>query len=169
MEQNQRLTDEDLDKLSGLMILGFHIAELACSKMEYEYATRYKGEQYAAAVKAYGKAYADKLVLDAVKKEVRNDERLKIGELLKAFDNVKVRMEKITNTALDTRSEDASYIEVYDALHNNMNYWCYIYLLMSNLTNGDDFLKIESQIKLLAKGDSISERVISLFEDRFKR
>ena len=169
MEQNQRLTDEDLDKLSGLMILGFHIAELACSKMEYEYATRYKGEQYADAVKAYGKAYADKLVLDAVKKEVRNDERHKIGDLLNAFESVKIKMEKLTSSALEAREDDASYIEVYDALHNNVNYWSYIYLLMSNFTNGDDFLKIESQIKLLAKGNSVSDRVIKLFDNKFKR
>lgn len=165
-EKYTHLTDADLDQLSGIMILGFHMAELAMSQMEHEYARRYDGsKEYQTACKMYGKAYADSVVLDTVVRQLRGDQRCKVGELLKAFQRVKYLMETLTNRTIEARPEDVKASDQFDAVQNNTNYWSYIYCLMSNITKPEDALKIESQMKIFAKSDNISERVINLFKN----
>jgi hypothetical protein len=52
----------------------------------------------------------------------------------------------------------------YDYLMKDARWLCKIYSMICNCEKESDIVKIESTIKLLAKGDMASEKVISKFE-----
>ena len=56
---------------------------------------------------------------------------------------------------------EISDIESFNALEHDINYLCYMYALMRNCTGADDELKLLSTIKMMAKGDRVSDNVLS--------
>lgn len=165
-----RISDEDLDVLSGLMSLGFPLAERAMYHMEQEYSFRYHGSKaYQQLALGAGKIFADSVVKDDVIKQLRHDKRNEIGRLLESFKMTQARMDKFTQSIMKDRKDNVNVGDLYDALHANTNYWGYIFLLLSNVKDKEDYIKIESYIKLLAKGNSVSDTVLSLFEGKYNQ
>lgn len=157
-------TEKDLDKIYGMMLIFAHAMERCLSLAEMHYAAEYRGSNdYKRLCKAYGKAYAGEIVRRGAHKVISHDKKHKFGEIIAQAKRLYTMMEKVSETAMVSCENNAGLGEAYDALHHDVNFLCKIYALMGNCTGEDDEIKLMSTVKMLAKGDRISERVIDAF------
>ena len=164
---NESLTDTDLDVLSGMMVIFLHSAERIIEIMELEYERRYRaGKEYKQYVKRFGKAKTDELVRQEVKRVVRGDERNQLGKILKAGKDFHRLIEVLNKTARNAHKEGVTEWDSFDAIIHDVNMLCYIYGLIGNCPSDDDEIKLLSTLKLLAKGDRVSPRVMARLKEQ---
>ena len=164
---NEPLTDTDLDVLSGMMVIFLHSAERIIKIMEMEYERRYRaGKEYKQYVKRFGKAKTDELVKQEVRRVVRGDERNQLGKILKAGKDYQRLIEVLNKTARNAHKEGVTEWDSFDAIIHDVNMLCYIYGLIGNCPNDDDEIKLLSTLKLLAKGDRVSPRVLARLKEQ---
>lgn len=164
-----RLTDDDLDKLAGVVSLGLHLAQSALTKMKHEYSRRYDGSaEYRRVCKTHGKIFADHAVECAIIKSLYGDDRNKVGQIIKAIERVEYLMDALSDSTIQAsyKSDGVDDMKIYDIIHNNVEYWEELFLRMSNFTSPDDFIKINSAVKLYAKGDNVSDRIFALIHSQ---
>ena len=156
------LSDDDLDVLSGMMIIFMHSAEKCLQIMERHYEAEYRaGNDYKSLCKLYGKSQAERILGEQVKRLIRGDERCNLGKILRTADMFHKQMETLTNTAMSSHSDDITDIQSFDAIEHDINFLCYCYALMGNCNGADDEIKILSTVKALAKGDRVSDNVLT--------
>ena len=164
---NESLTDTDLDVLSGMMVIFLHSAERIIEIMELEYERRYRaGKEYKQYVKRFGKAKTDELVRQEVKRVVRGDERNQLGKLLRIGNDFHKAIEVLNKTARNAHKEGVTEWDSFDAIIHDVNMLCYIYGLIGNCPSDDDEIKLLSTLKLLAKGDRVSPRVMARLKEQ---
>jgi hypothetical protein len=163
---NEPLTETDLDVLSGMMIIFLHSAERIIRIIELEYERRYQeGTEYKRLCRLHGKAAVDAMMGAKVKEVIRGDERNKLGKILKAAKEFHLHMETLNESGRKAHRSDVTEWETFDAIIHDVNVLCYMYGLMGNSTTDDDELKILSTLKLLAKGDRVSPRVMARLKE----
>lgn len=121
-------------------------------------------KDYQKLCKTIGKPAADMFLKDKALKLLQHEAKFKYGEIIRRAEHLKLLMDNVTSTAIACTREDINSIEAYDYLHNDVNWLCKVYAMMTNFTHEDDATKLESTIKLLAKGNLTSDRVIKSFE-----
>lgn len=164
---NEPLTDADLDALSGIMIIFLHSAERIMQIMELEYERRYRvGKEYRQYVKQAGKIVADMIIKREMKQMVRGDERSQLGKILKVGKDFHHLMGILNKAARNAHKQGVTELETFDAIIHDVNMLCYIYGLITNCSSDDDEIKLLSTLKLLAKGDRVSERVIARLKEQ---
>lgn len=160
-----RLTDEDISILKSLIDIDMHSLELKLSLIEHEIAYRFEdSDEYKRKVKELGKAQADKIVSETVRKSVRQDERYHLGRILDAIHRISPLLTHYTKSTIEDIKENEGLLETFDSLHQDINFWSRLQAIVFNITNTDDRLKVESTAKLYAKGNVVSENIIKLFK-----
>ena len=159
------LTEFDLDVLSNMMLVFFHAGERCLQVCEQHFIKEHRASNdYKKLCKTIGKPAADMFLKDKAHKLLQHEAKFKYGEIIRRAEQLKLLMENVTSTAIACTREDINSIEAYDYLHNDVNWLCKVYAMMTNFTHEDDATKLESTIKLLAKGNLTSDRVIKSFE-----
>lgn len=160
-QENDRLTDTDLDVLSGMMIIFMHSAERIIQMIEFAYEEQYRaGNDYKYYCKLYGKARADMEVHKQTQKIIRGDERNKLGKILKAAKDFHYHMQALTKSGSEAHREGIADWQAQDAIVHDVNKLCYMYALIGNCPTDEDEIKIMSTIKILAKDNRVSERIL---------
>ncbi len=156
------LTDDELDVLSGMMIIFMHSFEKLLSMTELHYEAQYRAsKEYKQFVRMYGKAYVDNQLKEKVRNIVRGDDRNKLGKVLKAAKEFHREMENLTQSGVASHKEGITDADSLSAIVHDVNFLCYAYALMANTTRDDDEIKILSTLKLLAKGNRVSENLMN--------
>lgn len=159
------LTDFDLDVLSNMMLVFFHAGERCLQVCEQHFVKEHRASKdYQKLCKTIGKPAADMFLKDRAHKILQHEVKYRYGEIIRRAEQLKLLMEKVTSAAIACGREDIDSIEAYDYLHNDVNWLCKVYAMITNFTHKDDATKLESTIKLLAKGNLTSDRVIKSFE-----
>lgn len=160
-----KLTDFDLDVLSNMMLVFFHAGERCLQVCEQHFVKEHRASKdYQRLCRTIGKPAADMYLKDRAHKLLQHEAKFKYGEIIRRAEQLKLLMDKVTSTAIACDREDIDSIEAYDYLHNDANWLCKVYAMITNFTHKDDATKLESTIKLLAKGNLTSDRVIKSFE-----
>ena len=160
-----KLTDFDLDVLSNMMLVFFHAGERCLQVCEQHFVKEHRASKdYQRLCRTIGKPAADLYLKDKAHKLLQHEAKFKYGEIIRRAEQLKLLMDKVTSTAIACDREDIDSIEAYDYLHNDVNWLCKVYAMITNFTHKDDATKLESTIKLLAKGNLTSDRVIKSFE-----
>ena len=163
--QRSNLTDFDLDVLSNMMLVFFHAGERCLQVCEQHFVKEHRASKdYQKLCKTIGKPAADMFLKDRAHKILQHEVKYRYGEIIRRAEQLKLLMEKVTSAAIACGREDINSIEAYDYLHNDVNWVCKVYAMITNFTHKDDATKLESTIKLLAKGNLTSDRVIKSFE-----
>lgn len=161
----EQLTNEELDVLSGMMVVFMHSAERCIQIMEKHYTAQYQaGSNYKQLVRKVGKPRADEIVKGTVQRIVRGDKRNNLRKLLDTAAAFHKHMDNLTETAITCHDKNTTFVQMFDHLQHDINYLCRIYSLMANCNGEDDEIKLESTIKAMAKGDRCSQRVIDMFK-----
>lgn len=159
------LTDFYLDVLSNMMLVFFHAGERCLQVCEQHFVKEHRASKdYQKLCKTIGKPAADMFLKDRAHKILQHEVKYRYGEIIRRAEQLKLLMEKVTSAAIACNREDIDSIEAYDYLHNDVNWLCKVYAMITNFTHKDDATKLESTIKLLAKGNLTSDRVIKSFE-----
>lgn len=155
------LSDEDLDVLSGMMVVFMHAAEKCLSKMETHYELEYMaGKEYQYYCKIYGKDKTDAIVHNQVRKVIRGDERNQLGKIIKAAKDFHKAQEKLFETAIKSHTKETTDVQSLDGLMHDVNFLCYVYALMCNCNGSDDEIKLLSTVKVMAKGDRVCDNLL---------
>ena len=163
--QRSDLTEFDLDVLSNMMLVFFHAGERCLQVCEQHFVKEHRASKdYQKLCKTIGKPAADMFLKDRAHKILQHEVKYRYGEIIRRAEQLKLLMEKVTSAAIACGREDIDSIEAYDYLHNDVNWLCKVYAMITNFTHKDDATKLESTIKLLAKGNLTSDRVIKSFE-----
>jgi hypothetical protein len=159
------LTEFDLDVLSNMMLVFFHAGERCLQVCEQHFVKEHRASKdYQRLCRTIGKPAADLYLKDKAHKLLQHEAKFKYGEIIRRAEQLKLLMDNVTSTAIAYGREDINSIEAYDYLHNDVNWLCKVYAMITNFTHKDDATKLESTIKLLAKGNLTSDRVIKSFE-----
>ena len=165
--KTERLTDEDLDVLSGMMIIFAHSMERIVGIIELAYEDRYRqGKQYKELCKTVGKVRADEIAHAGIQRMYRQDENYQIGRILKVSKDLHRMMEVLNMRARNAHSENTTEWETFDAIIHDVNLLCYMYGLIGNCNGDDDGLKLLSFLKVLAKGKRVSPRVLERLREQ---
>jgi hypothetical protein len=159
------LTEFDLDVLSNMMLVFFHAGERCLQVCEQHFVKEHRASKdYQRLCRTIGKPAADLYLKDKAHKLLQHEAKFKYGEIIRRAEQLKLLMDNVTSTAIAYGREDINSIEAYDYLHDDVNWLCKVYAMITNFTHKDDATKLESTIKLLAKGNLTSDRVIKSFE-----
>lgn len=159
------LTDFDLDVLSNMMLVFFHAGERCLQVCEQHFVKEHRASKdYQRLCRTIGKPAADLYLKDKAHKLLQHEAKFKYGEIIRRAEQLKLLMDNVTSVAVASTREDINSIEAYDYLHNDVNWLCKVYAMITNFTHKDDATKLESTIRLLAKGNLTSDRVIKSFE-----
>lgn len=161
----EELTDDDLDVLSAHEIIFAHAMKRVVGIIEMAYQRRYqKSKQYNELRKTLGKSAADKIAKNGVHRMYSGDQLYQIGRIIKVAEDLKRMVDNLNEHAIKCHTKDTTEMDAFDAISHDTNLLVYMYGLMGNCNHDDDELKILSTLKLLAKGDRVSPRVL----DRLK-
>jgi hypothetical protein len=161
---------KDLDFITNLMLVFFHAGEQCIRLTEDYFKDRYRQSQdYAKLRKKFGKAQADLILGEQVNKILRHNEKYQYGKIIKHAEQLKSMMDEVTAISIGSVESEKELtgeemFNAYDYLMKDARWLCKIYSMICNCEKESDIVKIESTIKLLAKGDMASEKVISRFE-----
>ena len=159
------LTEFDLDVLSNMMLVFFHAGERCLQVCEQHFVKEHRASKdYQRLCRTIGKPAADLYLKDKAHKLLQHEAKFKYGEIIRRAEQLKLLMDNVTSVAVASTREDINSIEAYDYLHNDVNWLCKVYAMITNFTHKNDATKLESTIKLLAKGNLTSDRVIKSFE-----
>lgn len=93
----ETLEIKDLDFLANLMLVFFHAGEICIRATEDYFKDRYRASQeYQQLRKKYGKAQADMIVGDEVKRLLRHNEKYQYGKIIKHVEQLKSMMSEVT-------------------------------------------------------------------------
>jgi hypothetical protein len=162
-----QFTDVDFDVLSGMMIIFLNAAERIIQMIELQYEQQYRaGNDYKYYCKLYGKARADEVLRQQVRRVVRGDERNKIGKIIKAAKDFHYHMKSLNQQAVQSKPDNKEEWQMQDCIIHDSNVLCYMYALIGNCDSDDAEIKIISTLKALAKGHRVSDRIINRLKPR---
>ena len=161
-EKKDRLTEDDINVLYGMTTILLNAAERNIQLIELAFEEEYRtlGE-YKEQCRRLGRANVDMLLKRKVHDMIHND-RDKLGKILKAAKDFHYYMEilnKIGRT--ECVKEDVKELEAQESMIHDANLLSYIYAMIVNCNGEDDEIKILSFFKALAKGNRVSERILS--------
>ena len=154
----QVLTIEDRDNLSADMLVNLHCAERHMTMIELSYVQEIRDtDEYRYLVKKHGKASVEAQAFAKSHRILRNDERYQISQLMRHIGDVHKDMQRIFNAAMEHGTLNG--YDNMDPLMVEVNRLCYIQNLLRNISD-EDMLKVYSTLKVLAKGDTVSDRIL---------
>lgn len=184
------LTTYDIDCLTAMMVEYLHGAEQCVQMIELHYAAQERQKkEYKQLAKLRGKAYADKVLGEVVRKCFRHDKQWQLSELLRLGKAFHHQMEKLQGPAFissklaipkDATDEERQAIAkenaeraTTDALRfddclSDLQKLMYVHAMMYNLDE-QDTVKILSQLKLYSnKGNTFRPALIERFAERVR-
>lgn len=148
----------DRDNLSADMLVNLHCAERHMTMIELSYVQEIRDtDEYRYLVKKHGKASAEATLFAQTHRILRNDERYQISQLMRHIGDVHKDMQRIFNAAMEHGTLNG--YDNMDPLMVEVNRLCYIQNLLRNISD-EDMLKVYSTLKVLAKGDTVSDRIL---------
>mgnify|MGYP003411955236 FL=1 len=162
----KQLTPQEMDALTGMMIVLFHAGERCSQIIMQQYAAQYKASQdYKLLCKRCGKAQADLIVKEQTEKILTQADKMQVKRIVKQAEDLQRSIEKMTTIAIQV-GDQANACDNFDALLNDANNVCKLMGYYANLMTEEDMLKADSALKLLAKGKRVPENVMQQFEMR---
>lgn len=163
--QRSDMTEKDIDMLSNMMLIFFHAGEKCLQIVEDHFVKEHRASQeYKEIKKRVGKIAADEILKTHVKDVLRHDMKFKYGEVIKRAEQLKQMMDTITLASIGASAKDIDSAEAYDLLHHDVNWLCKFYAYVTNITSESDAVKLESAVKMYAKGNMISEKIMDKFD-----
>ena len=164
--KEQPLTIEDRDNLSSDLLVDLHAAEKHMQMIELSFVHEIQAtENYKRLVKEKGKTNAEVILYAKTHRILRQDDRYRVNQVMQAFAAAHRAMQKIFNAAIENGVEDG---------YNNMeplmvetNRLCLVQNLLRNISD-EDMVKAISTIKVLAKADCVSDRIIDRLKQTYK-
>ena len=140
------------------MLVNLHCAERHMTMIELSYVQEIRDtDEYRYLVKKHGKASAEATLFAQTHRILRNDERYQISQLMRHIGDVHKDMQRIFNAAMEHGTLNG--YDNMDPLMVEVNRLCYIQNLLRNISD-EDMLKVYSTLKVLAKGDTVSDRIL---------
>lgn len=161
-----RLSQKELDTLTGMMIVLFHAGERCVQIIENEFVAQQRDTQeYKQLVSMVGKARAEAWLQETCKKVLRHDDKMRVRTIIKQADDLRANISRLTDMAVSIgNGEDV--VDNFDALINDANIICRLMCYYSNATTDEMLVKMESTLRLLAKGKRVSDNIMELFEPK---
>lgn len=148
----------DRDNLSADLLVNLHCAERHMQMIELSFVQQIADtDEYRYLVKKYGKASAEATLFAQTRSILRNDERYQISNLMRHIQEVYKDMKRIFKAAMDHGTEEG--YNNMDPLMVEVNRLCYIQNLLRNIPD-EEMIKVYSTLKVLAKGNQVSDRVL---------
>lgn len=162
----KQLTTQEMDALTGMMIVLFHAGERCSRIITQQYAAQYKASQdYKALCKMYGRAKADLIVQEQTEKILTQADKMQVKRIVKQAEDLQRSIEKMTDIAIQVGDLEQAF-DNFDALLNDANNVCKLMGYYSNIITEEDLMKADSTLKLLAKGNRIPKTIMQQFEMR---
>ena len=164
--KQRKLSNEEIGNLIGMFTVLVHAAELCITPIEGHFKLVYEDDvRYRNACLIKGEEYANKKLADTVENAVRWKSGSRIGKTLKVMQQMQKALEPFTADSVTTK-EGGMKADMYDCLHNDANLICRLFCLLTNCRAHEDWLKIESALKVYAKEKIISDDIIELFSPK---
>lgn len=160
----KQLNPQEMDALTGMMIVLFHAAERCSNILMQQYAEQYKASQsYKEIAKKAGKIQADLLVKEQTERILTQRDKLQVKRILKQAEELQRSISRMTDVAISIGEQDQAF-DNFDALLCDANNVCKLVAYYSNLRTDDDYMKADSTLKVLAKGNKISAEIMKHFD-----
>lgn len=162
----KQLTPQEMDALTGMMIILFHAGERCSQIITQQYAAQYKASKdYQLLCKIYGRAKADLMVQEQTEKILTQADKMQVKRIIKQAEDLQRSIEKMTAIAIQV-GDQANACDNFDALLNDANNVCKLMGYYANIMTEEDLLKADSTMKALAKGNRVPETIMQQFEMR---
>jgi hypothetical protein len=162
----KQLTPQEMDALTGMMIVLFHAGERCSKIIMQQYAAQYKASKdYQLLCKIYGRAKADLMVQEQTEKILTQSDKMNVKRIVKQAEDLQRSIEKMTSIAIQV-GDQPNTCDNFDALLNDANNVCKLMGYYANLMTEEDMLKADSAFKALAKGNRVPETIMQQFEMR---
>lgn len=162
----KQLTTQEMDALTGLMIVLFHAGERCSQLIAQQYELQYKQSQvYKALCKKYGKTQADLIVKEQTQRILTQADKMQVKRICKQAEDLHRSIERMTGFAIEIGEQEQAF-DNFDALLNDANNVCKLAAYYANIITEEDMLKADGTLKTLAKGQRISETIMQEFEMR---
>ena len=157
-------TQEDLNVYTAMMSIFFHAAELCLTEVEQAYTKQYNdSREYQIMQKKYGKIKAAEMLKGVVNSALRNNDKYRLGKLIGVLRRAEAELQNHTAFSMNCFSSNSKeYIKTFDMLQADAKFVCRLYALIGNVPISN-VIKVESAIKLLAKENYVSDRVLNSF------
>lgn len=162
----KQLTPQEMDALTGMMIVLFHAGERCSQIITQQYAAQYKASQdYKVLCKIYGRAKADLMVQEQTEKILTQADKMQVKRIVKQAEDLQRSIEKMTTIAIQV-GDQPNTCDNFDALLNDANNICKLMGYYANIITEEDLLKADSTMKTLAKGKRVPDTIMQQFEMR---
>lgn len=162
----KQLTPQEMDALTGMMIVLFHAGERCSQIITQQYAAQYKvSKDYQLLCKIYGRAKADLMVQEQTEKILTQADKMQVKRIIKQAEDLQRSIEKMTAIAIQV-GDQPNTCDNFDALLNDANNVCKLMGYYANIMTEEDLLKADSTLKALAKGNRVPETIMQQFEMR---
>jgi hypothetical protein len=162
----KQLKPQEMDSLTGMMIVLFHAGERCSQIIMQQYAAQYKASKdYQLLCKIYGRAKADLMVQEQTEKILTQADKMQVKRIVKQAEDLQRSIEKMTAIAIQV-GDQPNVCDNFDALLNDANNVCKLMGYYANLMTEEDMLKADSALKALAKGNRVPETIMQQFEMR---
>lgn len=164
--RNKPLTKEDLQRLEGMFFQTLQELYVITTLIEGGLITIYhRTKDYRDLVKKYGKQRADAQVAHTVHDQLYNhDEMYHTGTILRKITDLKVWLDRLfeVGTATNPKAKDAEkkQMKMAEELISDGRLLAWRHAMQCNIHANED-IKLDSTLKLLAKGDIVSDRIIA--------
>lgn len=162
----KQLTTQEMDTLTGLMIVLFHAGERCSQIIAQQYAAQYKTSQdYKVLCKRLGKVQADLILKEQTEKILTQADKMQVKRIIKQAEELHRSLERMTDFAISVGNQE-NVGDNFDALLNDANNVCKLAAYYANIITEEDMLKADSALKALAKGKRIPDTIMKEFEMR---
>jgi hypothetical protein len=162
----KQLTPQEMDALTGMMIVLFHAGERCSQIIMQQYAAQYKASKdYQLLCKIYGRAKANLMVQEQTEKILTQADKMHVKRIVKQAEDLQRSIENMTTIAIQV-GDQQNACDNFDALLNDANNVCKLMGYYANLMTEEDMLKADSALKALAKGKRVPETIMQQFEMR---
>ena len=153
------LTIDDRDNCCAAFVIALKVAERWLQLIELSFIHEVQAsDEYKTLRKLYGKAQADTLTAVHTKRILRNDDRYQIKNLLRIGADFHRAMDRIFDGAIEHGAYNME--QNIDFLQRDTNMMAYVQALMMNVNDKESDLQLLSTLKVLAKGDTVSDRIL---------
>lgn len=149
-----KLTNHDADVMASLLFAATRLAERAVEVMEQRKEEEFMdSKDYKNLVRRVGVAEARRILHDTNKRVLRNDEKCRVSEWLRAADNLHKCTERMTVASMDTAVLIDKSIDpgsMFDIVQEGAGILGRLFITFGNLDE-EDIVKVESYAKMLQK------------------
>lgn len=164
-----KLTQHDADVMASLLFTATRLAERAVEVMEQYHEEAYTTTaDYKVLVKQVGIAHARQILHDTNKRVMRNDDKCRLNEWIKAADTLHKATERLTIASMDPKNLNDTSISaatMFDWIQEGAAILGRLFITFGNVDE-EDIVKVESYAKVLKKRNETDLGLLEYFQPK---